>query len=397
MTAPQIPKVALLVETTLGYGRGLLRGIARYARLHGPWAFYLTPGDLSQDLPKMEEWGGTGIIARIETPKAARAILATHLPVIALDLKPDQLAADNPLSQLSEVCPDSQQAGRMAAEHLLAKRLEQFAFVGAADDPLWSTRRKEGFAQRLAEAGFSCLDYAVPPSAAAAWSREQPHMVRWLESLPKPLGLLACDDDRGRQVLTACGVAGIPVPEDVAVIGVDNDEVLCNVCDPPLTSVALDTERAGYEAAALLDGLMSGRIRSPRRILVPPLFVVDRRSTEIVAFDDRDVALALRFIHDHAAQPIAVKEIARASRLSRRMLELRFRRSVGCTIHEKIQDVRLERAKRLLIETDQSIGKVAQAAGFASSGYFSKVFHRAMGMPPADYRVRGIETGVKPG
>ena len=118
------------------------------------------------------------------------------------------------------------------------------------------------------------------------------------------------------------------------------------------------------------------------------MFVVQRRSAEVMVLDDRDVALALRFIHDHAGQPIAVKEIARASRLSRRMLELRFRRSVGCTIHEKIQEVRLERAKRLLAETDQSIAKVAQAAGFASSGYFSKVFHRALGMPPADYRVR---------
>jgi LacI family transcriptional regulator len=389
MSTPRIPKVALLVETALGYGRGLLRGIARYARLHGPWVFYLTPGDLLQVLPKMEEWGGTGIIARIETPEIARAILATRLPVIALDLKREQLAADNPLSRLSEVCPDSHQAGRMAAEHLLAKRFEQFAFVGVADDPPWSTRRKEGFAQCLAMAAFSCHDYPVPRSARERqWSREQPRLVRWLQSLPKPLGLLACDDDRGRQVLTACRVAGIQVPEDMAIIGVDNDEVLCDISDPPLASVALDSEKAGYEAAALLDGLMSGRIRAPRRILVPPLFVVERRSAEVMAHNDRDVALALRFIHDHAGQPIAVKEIARTSRLSRRMLELRFRRSVGCTIHEKIQSVRLERAKQLLIETEQSIGEVAQAAGFASSGYFSKVFHRALGMPPADYRLR---------
>ena len=237
-------------------------GIARYARLHGPWAFYLTPGDLFQVLPKMEEWGGTGIIARIETPEIARAILTTRLPVIALDLKRDQLAADNPLSRLSEVCPDSHQAGRMAAEYLLAKRFEQFAFVGVADDPPWSTRRQEGFAQCLATAGFSCHDYPLPRSSRERqWSREQPRMVRWLQSLPKPLGLLACDDDRGRQVLTACRVAGIQVPEDMAVIGVDNDEVLCDVSDPPLASVALDTEKAGYEAAALLDGLMSGQIR----------------------------------------------------------------------------------------------------------------------------------------
>lgn len=389
MTASRIRRVALLVETALGYGRGLLKGIARYARLHGPWTFYLTPGDLLQALPKMEEWGGTGIIARVETQEVARAILATGLPVIALDLRQDQLAPENPLSQISEVCPNSHQAGRMAAEHLLAKGFERFAFVGAAGDPLWSTRRREGFSERIAEAGFACQDYPLPRSTRdRQWSREQPRMVRWLSSLAKPVGLMACDDDRGRQVLTACREAAIQVPEDVAVIGVDNDEVLCDVSDPPLSSVALDTQKAGYEAAALLDGLMSGRIRAPQRILVPPLFVVERRSTEVVALNDREVALALRFIHDHAGQPIAVKEVARDSRLSRRMLELRFRKAIGRTIHEEIQRVRLERAKRLLIETDLPMSDVAQAAGFAGASYFSKVFHRTLGYPPGDYRAR---------
>jgi LacI family transcriptional regulator len=389
MTTAQIRKVALLVETALGYGRGLLRGIARYARLHGPWAFYLTPGDLLQALPKMEEWGGTGIIARVETPEVARAILATGLPVIALDLRQDQLSPDNPLSQISEVCPDSPKAGRMAAEHLLAKGFEQFAFVAAPGDPLWSTRRRDGFIERLAEAGLPCDEYLLPRSPRERqWSREQPRMVRWLQSLPKPVGLMACDDDRGRQVLTACREADLQVPEDVAVIGVDNDEVLCDVSDPPLSSVALDTEKAGYEAAALLDGLMSGRVRAPRRILVPPLFVVERRSTEVVALNDREVAMALRFIHDHAGQPISVKEVARDSQLSRRMLELRFRKAIGRTIHEEIQRVRLERAKRLLIETDLPMSDVAEAAGFAGASYFSKVFHCTMGYPPGDYRAR---------
>ena len=189
MASPHIPKVALLIETALGYGRGMLRGIARYARLHGPWAFYLTPGDLLQALPKMEEWGGAGIIARMETPEVAKAILATGLPVIALDLKQEQLASDNPLSRISEVCPDSHQAGRMAAEHLLAKGFQQFAFVGAPGDPLWCTRREEGFTQCLAEAGFACNGYPLPRLPRdRQWSREQPHMVRWLQSLPKRWG-----------------------------------------------------------------------------------------------------------------------------------------------------------------------------------------------------------------
>ena len=148
-----IPKVALLVETSLGYGRAFLRGVIRYARLHGPWAFYLQPGDLRQLLPKMEEWGGTGIIARIETPEVAKAVLAARLPTIALDLNRKQLAPNNPLSRLSEVRPDSHKAGGMAAEHLMERGFRHFGFVGTWGDMLWSIRRSEGFAKRLDESG----------------------------------------------------------------------------------------------------------------------------------------------------------------------------------------------------------------------------------------------------
>ncbi len=384
-----IPKVALLIETARGYGRGLLRGIVRYARLHGPWAFYITPGDLLQVLPKMDEWGGSGIIARIETPQTAEAVLATGLPLIALDLSQQQLAADGPLAQVSEICPDSHRAAGLAAEHLLERGLRQFAFVGAFDDPLWSTRREAGFCQRLAEAGFPCQVYPLPRRPHdRQWAREQTIMSRWIHDLPKPIGVLACDDDRGREVMEACRAAGAQVPEDVAVIGVDNDELLCDLSDPPLSSVAFDTQRAGYEAAALLDGLMSGRIRRPRQILVEPMYVVARRSTDVLALEDRAVADALRFIHDNAGRPTGVGEVVRHIRLSRRSLELRFRRVVGRSIHEEIQRVRLERARRLIAETDLPIGRVADQCGFGSGGHLTRAFAQAFQLPPSRYRAQ---------
>lgn len=386
------PKVALLIETSLGYGRGLLRGIVQYARHHGPWAFYLAPGDLVQALPRMEKWGGTGIIARMETPQIAEAVLKTHLPVVALDLTKEQLSPGSPLAEICEVCPDSLKAAEMAAHHLLERGFRHFAFVGAFGDPLWSTRREEGFVATIQRAGFACEIYPLPESRAhCEWGREQKIMSQWLATLPRPLGVLACDDNRGRHVLEACRAAGLYVPEDVAVVGIDNDDLLCEVSDPPLSSVAIDTCRGGYEAAALLDGLMSGRIARPQQVLVRPTGVVARRSTDAFGLDDREVALALRFIHDNAVRTMGVPDVVRHVSLSRRALELRFHKALGRSVLDEIRHCRLDRARRLLVETEMSIAEVAVAAGFGTSNSMYRVFERILGFSPRDYRRRALQ------
>jgi len=385
--AHDMPKVALLVETSQGYGRAFLRGVVRYARLHGPWAFYLQPGDLRQLLPRMEEWGGTGIIARVENPEAAKAVLAANLPTIVLDLSESQLAEDNPLSRFSEVRPDSRKASRMAAEHLLERGLRHFAFVGTWGDLPWSVRRGEGFAERLAEDGIRCDPFPMPKAARdRRWGREQAILAQWLQSRPKPLGVLASDDDRGRQVLEACRAAGLSVPDDVAVIGVDNDELLCSLSDPMLSSVALNSDQAGYDAAALLHGLMSGRIRKPQRILVDATHVVARRSTDVHAAADRELAQALRFIRDNVISPIRVEDVVAQIGCSRRTLELRFQRLLGRSINQEIQRIRLERAKHLLAETELSVARVAEAVGFNSASYMIRLFRQHLGQSPTWFR-----------
>lgn len=390
----RMPKVALLVETSRGYGRNLLRGVMRYARLHGPWGFYVTPGDFVQALPRMKSWGGTGIIARVETAAVARAILASGLPTIALGLTDEQLRPDSPLSRLSEVVSDSRAAGRMAAEHLLERGLRNLAYVGAPGR-VWSSRRQEGFCERVREAGFEPrVNVPGRSPRGASWEREQPALVRWLGSLPRPVGVMACDDDRGREVLAACRDAGLRVPEEVAVVGVDNDELLCELADPPLSSVALNAEAGGYRAAALLDRMMRGESLEPTRLLVEPLRVVARRSTDIVALDDPEVAAALHFIHDHATEPIGVADVVKDVMISRRALELRFRKVVGRTLHAEIRRVRLERASRLLLETDLPITRVADAAGFGRTSYLAQAFREAFGTTPARYRrrMRGVSS-----
>jgi LacI family transcriptional regulator len=255
------------------------------------------------------------------------------------------------------------------------------------EDRAWSTRRERAFAARLSQAGFTPHVYRQPKRRQDRhWEREQAILAEWMRKLPKPVGLFACNDDRGREVLEACRMAELRVPEDVAVLGVDDDEVFCALADPPLSSVALNAETAGYRAAELLDGLMQGRIKKPRRILVEALCVVKRRSTDIVAVEDQDVAAALQFIHREQGRGISVEDVVDEVAVSRRNLEKRFRETIGRTILEEIQIARLERAKRLLLDTTYPISKVADISGFGSTGYFIQFFQSRVGKTPRKFR-----------
>ncbi|MBX3433224.1 MAG: XylR family transcriptional regulator [Pirellulales bacterium] len=392
---PEQPRVALLVETARGFGRDFLRGVARYAQLHGPWSFHITAGDYRHAVPKMRTWGGAGIIARIPDEQTARAILEANVPTVALGLTDQQMQPDSPLAAFSEVSSDPRQVASMAAEHLLQRRFQHFAYVGL-DDRAWSQRREIVFTQLLTQAGFRVHSYKQPKRVQdRVWEREQAILARWLDELPRPVGLFACNDDRGREVLEACTIAGLRVPEDVAVVGVDNDEVFCALANPPLSSVALNAETAGYRAAELLDGMMSGKVRKPKRIVVEALHVVTRRSSDIVAVEDPDVAAALQFIHREKGCNISVDSVVEEVAVSRRHLEKRFRETIGRTILDEIQFTRLERAKRLLLETTFPVSKVADFSGFGTAAYFIQFFQRRVGVTPRRYRQElGYTAGV---
>jgi LacI family transcriptional regulator len=381
-----IPKVVLLVETARGFGRDFLRGVARYSRLHGPWSFHITPGDYKQVVPKIREWGGTGIIARIPDRQVAKAILRAGVPTIALGLTDDQMRPGSPLSKLCDISSDPQEVSRLAVEHLLERQFSNFAYVGS-EDRGWSRRRESAFRNILAERGFSPQIYRQPTRTLdRQWEREQEFLAQWIASLPTPVGLFACDDDRGREVLEACTLAGLAVPEDVAVIGVDNDHVFCDLADPPLSSVWLNAEKAGYRAAEMLDAMMRGKIRKPKKITVEAVGVVTRRSTEVFAVDDEEICAALQFIRRRQGRGISVDDVVNEVAVSRRNLEKRFRDIVGRTILEEIQLVRLERAKRLLVETPYAVSKIADIAGFGSTPYFIQFFQKRVGKTPRRYR-----------
>ncbi len=385
-------KVALLLETSTEYGRGLLRGIVRYARLNGPWSIHINPGHLGQALPQAKTWRGHGVITRIHSSAMARTIRASGLPVVASSL--EELDAGKQSGGFCEIRTDSPGIARMAAEHLVERGLKHFAFCGFRGVQ-WSTVREKIFRDRLGELGFACRTRRIEMSSGTqqphwirSYEREQPGLVDWLRSLPKPVGLMACSDICGHEVLLASAAAGLRVPDEMAVIGVDNDELLCGLSDPSLSSVALNLEQAGYEAAAALDDMMAGR--EPRRhiIAVEPTHVVARRSTEVIAADDPVVAAALRFIKDHAGRLIDVPHVVREAGISRRTLERRFAETRGRSVLAEITLCRLERAKRLLLETDMPIYRVAESSGFNSIKTFIRSFQGAEGESATSFRKR---------
>jgi LacI family transcriptional regulator, galactose operon repressor len=385
-----MPQVALLLETSTEYGRGLLRGIVRYSRLHGPWSLYVAPGHLEQALPKAKSWSGTGIIARIRSPEMAKLIRATRVPFVASSLDESRASARG--DKFGEIRTNSATIGRMAAAHLVDRNLRHFAFCGFVGCT-WSLNRQEAFYRYLKERGYHCHTHQIElanwmqrPGWIENWEDEQPILMRWLKSLPTPVGLMACNDICGREVLQACAAAGLRVPDDVAVVGVDNDELMCELSAPPLSSVALDLEKAGYEAAKLLDSLMFGQLAGGHIVHVEPVYVVARQSTEVIVQDDAHITSALRFIRNHAAQPIGVPDVVEHLGVSRRTLERKFSRALGRSIATEITQSRLERAKRLLLETDMPSHRVAVGAGFGSVKTFNRVFRRAAGVPPRSFR-----------
>jgi len=382
------PKVALLIETSRGYGRGLLRGIMKYSRLYGPWQFYLTPGDFEQIVPRMKDWKGDGIIARVFNKKTANLLLKAGIPIVALDLSPEIAKVFLRKGvRFVELVSDSQGATQMAMEHLIGKQFQQFAFAGYYGQ-IWSEKREKTFIDQMSQKGYQAHVYRMPQREGVPlnWEKEEQILAQWLKTLPKPIGLMACNDQRGREVLDACNLAEIAVPEEISVIGIDNDELLCELSYRPLSSVALNAVQGGYLAATALHEMIRGGSMENKKIIVPALHVVERRSTEVVAIDDPDVATALQFIHMQSPDQLTIENVVESTCVSRRVLELRLRKQLGYTILQEIQKVRIERAKRLLLETDYAISQIAEIVGYSTGSYLIQIFRCKVGMTPSKFR-----------
>lgn len=378
---PATRHVALLIEATNAYARGLLHGVAQYEHEHAGWTVYFEPHASDAPPPKwLKNWKGDGILARVENRRIAKAVLAVGAPVVELRRKIT-------LPGVPSIGPDNDAVTRLAIEHLRERGFRQFGFCGILRglDPAMDGRADK-FCGHLEEAGLHCSRFE--PERGSVWEREERRIAQWVRSLPKPAGVMTCNDNRGLQVLRACVSVGVAVPDQIAVIGAGNDDCLCSLSHPPLSSVDLGPEAIGYEAAALLDRMMSGRRAPAPRIQVPPRRIVTRRSTDVLATEDQAVVTAVRFIRSNAYDDICVGDVLRQVNLSRSALEPRLKQVIGRTIHQEIHRIRLERVKALLSTTDLPTKQISAQAGFHSVQYLARVFRTATGLTPASYRKR---------
>lgn len=383
---PRLRHVALIVDAADPYDRKIISGVGAYAKEVGNWSLYVETDPLEK-LPDLRKWQGQGIIANFDDRKVAAVVRGLDIPVVGVG---GGYGWYDPATGIPYFASDNEKIARLAAEHLLDRGFRRLAYYGYPRTRIngWSEDRGRAFKQRAAEAGIECSVYTSRQETARKWRELQRGLIAWLRSLKTPVGLMGCNDAGARHVLEACRTMGARVPDDVALIGVDNDETICDLTSPPLSSVEQGARRMGYAAAALLDRLMSRRKISQLRYVVEPEGVVVRRSTDTLAIEDPDLALTVRFIRDRACEGITVYDVVRQLAVSRSTLENRFKAVMGRTVHAEIDRVRLERAKELIAGTVLPLKQVAVQSGFNYVQYMTKLFRLRLGQTPAEYRNR---------
>ena len=356
------------------HGRGLIRGVAQYAQRQTDWTLHLEEsGPLRASPSWLKTWNGDGIIARLETPAIARAVVSKGIPVV-------NVSGRTSPPGVPHVDMDNRAACDLIVEYFFQRGYRNFAFCGNPKFE-WSSWRHDLFTRRLGKErvfadSFQLYDHQRNSSA----------LIAWLNSLPKPVALFACNDLCGRHVLEACEQARLIVPDQISVLGIDDDDILCTLCRPQLSSVVPDSEGIGYLAAKTLHSLIRGEKTPDQPPLVPPLTVRTRESTDSAASSDWHVSQALRFIHGHATRDICVNDIVAQVHASRRFLEKQFTQITGRSLHDEILRVRLETSQRLLTTTTLPLKDVASRSGFRRADYLSSVFREKLNLTPSQYR-----------
>lgn len=376
----QIPRVALLIETTRTYTREMLAGVRRFVAESGPWSTFIELRALdSSPPPWLKHWDGDGILTRTFTPEMNRAVTATGLP--AVELRSTSLPHDRPF-----VGVDNDLIGQAVAEHFLNRGYRHFAVYGLTSETFF-VQRVTNFVRRLERDGFSCARLPGNESDRPRdWEKTQARLIDRLRDLPKPVGVFAANDQLGVHLLDACLRAGLAVPEEIAVVGCENEETLCTLASPPLSSVRLDGERVGYEAARLLDRLMRGGEMLQHPLLLPPRGIVTRQSSDDLVIMDPLVAHCCRLIRERAPLGLNVDDLCAAVNASRSTLERRMKVAIGRTPKEEILRIRFRDVERLLRESDLTLDAVAEKTGFVSANYFQSAFLERYGRTPGQFR-----------
>ena len=379
-------KILLLTDFSSGYSRSLLENVVRYAREVGPWAFYRMPlyfRELYGDEGVVEwakKWGADAIIAQFSDIDLS-VLNQLNIPIIVQNYKERS-------SGISNLTGDYFGTGVIAANFFLHKGYKSFAYYGLTDT-VWGRERGEGFKKIVSNKGYEVYEFnnrkRVP---SEKWSFDVEQVSRWLLSLPKPIALFACDDYYALQITEVCKMYDISIPEEIAVLGVDNDKLLCNISDPQLSSIELDIENGGYEAGKLLHQFIEKKIIAPVDIIIKPVRIVPRASTERFAVSDRHIEQLLQYIDNNYQNPLSVDELTQIIPFSRRVLEKKFKRETGTSVYQYLLDLRIEKFADLLITTDLPLIEAATRSVFTDYKNISRIFTKAKEMTPLQYRKR---------
>lgn len=380
-------KLILLSDFAEEYYKNLLRGITRYSRDNGPWTFCRMPPYYRESigidgiLEFAKEWEADGIIGQFYNDEEVIKFTQAGIPVIAQDFK-------ERFTNIPNITGDYLETGRVGAEYFLKKGFRNFAFYGF-NNIVWSRERAQGFVKRIEEAGHTVHQFEQKESPSThLWHYKPSDLSRWLNELPKPVGLMTCDDNQGHHITEAARHAGIRIPDEVAVLGVDNDEMICDLSDPPLSSISLDSEKCGYEAARLMDQMIRNKTCTGPNVVHKATQVITRHSTDIFASKDKYIVDALKYIHCNLDKNLKVDQVLKEVPLSRRSLEKRFVQTTGYPVYEYIYNQRIEKFTQKLLETNMTIFEIALDLGLTDSKNIARQFKQIKGLTPLEYRKR---------
>lgn len=364
-------RIGLALDAVAAYGRGVIRGVMIYTHTKSRWIVTAEPKWSFSDPTDIEHWDVDGLIVQTFSREFEKRVIKLGLPTTNVSN-----FCEGEM-HLPSVVPDDDAIAVMAVDYLISLGFRQLAYCwGGATQ--YGRLRLEAFRRRAGESGISVHE------CDAATTR----LDNWILALPKPIGVLGSNDDWAHRILNTARQQSIKVPDELAVLGVDNDELFNALVTPSLSSIALPTEQIGYEAASQLDRLMNGEKLESRVTLLPPVRIVPRASTDVLSIEDEDIVLAVRFIREHAAEPLQVDDVLDHVPLSRRSLERRFQQLVRHSITDEIRQAHINRAKDLLVNTDLAMSQVAIASGFTTATRLGIVFHKEVGQSPTEFRRR---------
>lgn len=380
-------RLLFITDFTETFSYQLLKGITNYSKEKGQWSICRMPSDYKDEigmhglLKWAKDWGVDAIIGRFEENDDVNMIRDNGIVVVAQDFK-------KRFRSIPNITADYISTGRMAARFFIERGFHNFGFFGF-NDVCWSDERCEGFRKEIKEAGFgdSFHEYNMQ-DIYHIWHYEKEKLTEWLCSLPKPIAIMACDDNQGNNLIEACISAGIRIPAEVSIIGVDNNDLLCNLSNPSLSSISIDIEEGGYRTAQMIEYLIANPDAVHKDIILKPIRVVGRLSTAAYATDDREIQKAVLFIHQNIHKKISVEDVVKRVALSRRLLEIRFKEVTGQSIWQFISDLKLKTFADMLIETNEQVINIALSLGESDAKSISKKFKAVYGCSPNEWRLR---------